>query len=169
MGLPAEKALYNLLLEERLAVLLVFDEGDDRLVEPFLQHNLYMMGTDGIYCEGGQVHPRQFGSTGRLLGPLVRDRKLFSLEEAVFKLSGRAAERFGLKHRGEIREGNFADLVLFDPETISDPATFDNPQQPTVGVDAVLVNGVPIVRDGTPVTSLPEPLPGRFVKYKRVD
>ena len=65
---------------------MVVNEGDDSLVEPFLKHDLHMMGTDGIFTEDGPVHPRQFGSTGRFLGPCVRDRKLFSLEEAVHKL-----------------------------------------------------------------------------------
>ncbi len=87
-GLSEVEALTNLLHEERLAVLLVFREGDDRLVHPLLQHDLYMMGTDGIYQPESMIHPRQYGSAGRLLGPLVRDAKLFSLEEAVHKLSG---------------------------------------------------------------------------------
>ena len=67
------------------------------------------------------------------LGRCVRDWKLFSLEEAVYKLSGYASDRFGLENRSILREGNFADLVIFDPETIIDPATLQNPQQHTVG------------------------------------
>jgi len=164
-GLPPADALCDLLLEERLAVLLVFFEGKDPTVYPMLKHDLYMMGTDGIYFEDGQVHPRMYGSAGRLLGPCVRDLKLFSLEDAVYKLSGAAADRFGLKNRSTLRAGNFADIVVFDAETVTDRATFADPHQYTVGVEQVLVNGVPIIRNGTPVEDLGEVLPGRALKY----
>jgi len=150
-GLPAADALIDLLIEERLAVLCVMDEGDDRLVYPLLQHDLFMLGTDGIYCSDGPVHPRVFGSVGRLLGPLVRDQKLLSLEQAVHRLTGYPAERFGFEQRGTIAEGNFADLVLFDAQTIHDPATFEDPRQPTEGISHVFVNGQPVVVDGSPV------------------
>jgi N-acyl-D-amino-acid deacylase len=167
MGLPPAEALINLLLEERLAVLLVFIEGEDPLVRPFLQHDLYMMGTDGIYFEDGVIHPRMYGSAARLLGPCVRDAKLFSLEDAVYKLSGAAAARFGLKDRGVLRAGAFADVVVFDPATIVDRATFSDPHQSSVGVEHVLVNGVPIIRDSSPLDNLPESLPGRALKFRQ--
>ena len=154
----------NLLIEERLAVLCVFREGDDELVRPFLQHDLYMMGSDGIYHDGAAVHPRMYGSAGRLLGPCVRDSKLFTLEQAVRKLSGWAAARFGLLQRGVIAEGNHADLVIFDPQTVADRATYDDPHQSTVGVEHVLVNGALIIEGGAPVTMASERLPGRFIR-----
>ncbi|MCH8828442.1 MAG: D-aminoacylase [Planctomycetes bacterium] len=165
-NLPAADALINLLIEERLAVLLVFDEGDDRLADPFLQHDLYMMGTDGIFFPDGLVHPRQYGSVGRLLGPLVRDHKLFSLEEAVYKLAGNAANRFGLTGRGILKEGNFADVVVFDAETVTDRATYDDPHQLTVGIEHVFVNGVPILADGKAIEPNPSPLPGRALRFR---
>jgi N-acyl-D-amino-acid deacylase len=165
MGVPAEEALANLLIEENLAVLLVFNEGDDKLVHPMLQHDLYMMGTDGIYGEGGAIHPRQYGSVGRLLGPCLRDDKLFSLEEAVYKLSGYPAARFGLQDRGRVKAGQFADLVVFDADTVVDRATFENPHQTCLGIEHVLVNGVPIIQDAAPVDLPAEPLPGRYLKY----
>lgn len=167
MNQPAEEALYNLLLEERLAVLLVFDEGDDVLVRRFLQHDLYMLGTDGIWFPDGVVHPRQYGSTGRLLGPCVRDQKLFSLEDAVHKLSARAAERFGLAGRGVLKAGHFADVVVFDAETVADRATFENPHQPTAGIETVLVNGTPIVQEGRAIESFEGRAPGRALKFAR--
>jgi len=142
-GLSKEEALINLLIEEKMAVLLVFNMGDDRLVDPVLQHDLYMMGTDGIYMEGGMIHPRQFGSAARLLGPCVRDHKLFSLEDAVYKLSGAAANRFGLGKRSQLKEGYFADLVVFDPQTVQDNATYQNPQQFSSGINHVISNGCP--------------------------
>lgn len=164
---PAVEALSNLLTEESLAVLLVFHQGDDRLVEPFLQHRCYMMGTDGIYHEEGGIHPRQYGSAARLLGPCVRERKLFSLEEAVYKLSGHPAQRFGLKERGVLRPGNFADLVIFDADAVVDRATYTSPHQQSTGVEQVLVNGRPILAAGQPVADLPRPLPGRTLKFKQ--
>ena len=197
-------ALADLLIEERLAVLLVVNEGDDPLVTPFLQHPKHMVGTDGILCGcispvrasdrsksgssvtqetssgssdkplealrlEGRPHPRVFGSAGRVLGPLVRDVKLFSLEDAVHKLSGYAASRFGLKQRGELKPGNFADLVLFDPETIADQATYTEPLQPTIGMHTVLVNGTPIIEGGQPVSPerLTSTLPGRHLRCER--
>ncbi len=200
-------ALADLLIEERLAVLLVVNEGDDPLITPFLQHPKHMVGTDGILCGcvspvrasdrdksgsptshpkknqpsavgekpqevlrlEGRPHPRVFGSAGRVLGPLVREVKLFSLEDAVHKLAGYPANRFGLKQRGELKPGNFADLVLFDPNTISDQATYLEPLQPTVGMHTVLVNGMPIIEAGQPVPSerLPRTLPGRHLRCER--
>ncbi len=197
-------ALADLLIEERLAVLLVVNEGDDPLVTPFLQHPKHMVGTDGILCGcvspvratdrgvlspitnpspnamnankplealrlEGRPHPRVFGSAGRMLGPLVRDVKLFTLEDAVHKLSGWPATRYGLKQRGELKPGNFADVVLFDPETIMDQATYEEPLQPTTGMQSVLVNGTPIIESGQPVPPdrLPSTLPGRHLRFER--
>ena len=166
-GRPFEEALYDLLIEERLAVLLVFDEGNDQLIEPLLQHDLCVIGSDGIFFPDGVVHPRVYGTAPRILGPLVRDRELFSLEEAVAKLSGRPAERFGLVDRGVIREGAAADLVVFDPDTITDLATYDDPHQPSDGVETVIVNGRPIRRDGEAVDPDSDDRPGRFLRYRR--
>lgn len=163
-GLPPADALIDLLIEERLAVLCVMDEGDDRLVYPLLQHDLFMLGTDGIYCADGPVHPRVFGSVGRFLGPLVRDEKLLSLEQAVYRLSGYPAARFGFEQRGTIAEGNFADLVIFDPHTIRDTATFEDPRHATLGISHVFVNGQQVVADGV-VAELDRP-PGRYLQSR---
>lgn len=161
-GLSASDALLDLMIEERLAGMLVFDEGDDRLVYPFLQHELFMMGTDGIYCSDGPVHPRVYGSTGRFLGPMVRDLKLTTLENAVHKMTGYSAERFRLADRGTVGEGAFADLTIFNAETITDPATFENPRQFTTGVETVIVNGEVIVDSTEPIES--DSPPGRALK-----
>jgi N-acyl-D-amino-acid deacylase len=148
---PPEEALIDLLIDSNLATLLVAGPlHDDHLVHPLIQHDLAMLGSDGIYQQCGQVHPRVFGSAGRWLGPLVRDRKLFSLEEAVHKLSGKSAARFGLANRGVIRNGAFADLVVFDPQTIGDRATYDDPRQPCVGVECVVINGRIVIAGGKP-------------------
>lgn len=160
---PAADALCDLLIQENLAVLLVINEGDDRLVEPILQHDRCMLGSDGIFFPDGQVHPRVFGSATRLLGPLVRERKLMTLEDAVYKLSRFAAQRFRLPGRGTLVEGGPADVVVFDETTVADRATFDEPQQPSCGIEHVLVNGVPIIKDQSPVDAASGPLPGRFL------
>jgi N-acyl-D-amino-acid deacylase len=162
---PAD-ALCDLLIEENLAVTCVFHVGEDPLVEPFLAHPRFMLGSDGIYFPEARVHPRQYGSAPRILGPLVRDRRLFTLEEAVRKMTSIPATRFGLTDRGVIEDGAYADLVIFNPETISDRATFADPQQHSVGIEHVIVNGTPIVADGTPIDRFDGPLPGRALRYR---
>jgi N-acyl-D-amino-acid deacylase len=166
-GKEAVDALCDLLIEERMAVLLVFHLGDDNRIEPFVRHEKYMQGTDGIFFPNAAVHPRMFGSAPRLLGDFVR-RGVLSLEEAVYKLAAYPAERFGLKNRGLVREGGYGDLVVFDPDTIHDPATFDAPNQLGVGMDTVLVNGVPIIRGGQALGGMREPLPGRYLRFGQV-
>ena len=166
VGKAPEDALCDLLMEENMAVLLVFFPGDDRFVEPFLAHDKYMMGTDGVYHEDSIIHPRQYGSAARLLGSCVR-KGLFSLEDAVWKLSGAPAARFGLKDRGSLEEGSFADLVVFDHEAVQDHATFSEPHQLSSGIGDVLVNGVPIIRDGAPEEALGPVLPGRALRFKQ--
>jgi len=165
-GLPAEEALYHLLVEENLAVLLVLDSGDDSLVRPFLQHDLMMMGSDGIYFPNSHPHPRIIGSAPRLLGQCVRDYKLFSLEDAVYKLTSLPAKRFGLKDRGVVREGAFADLVVFDPATIADRASYQSPNEISTGVEHVVVNGRVIVQNAAPIDEASDKLPGRYLRYE---
>jgi N-acyl-D-aspartate/D-glutamate deacylase len=97
----------------------------------------------------------------------VRNQQLFSLEEAVFKLSGYPAARFGLRNRGFLRVGAFADVVVFDAERIQDQATYEEPHQGGVGVEQVIVNGVFVVENGQPVEPLPQPLPGRALRFRR--
>lgn len=161
---PAE-ALVNLLIEEQLAALSVLHTGDDEWIEPFLRHPKFMLGTDGIYFADGRVHPRVYGSAPKILGPLVRDRKLFSLERAVHTMTGVPAERFGLVDRGQIRPGAFADLVMFDPRTVADRATYDNPHQLSVGIERVIVNGVEVFADGLAIESAGPELPGRALRF----
>lgn len=159
-GPPAD-ALADLLIEENLAVLCVFRTGDDRLAEPFVAHPRSMIGSDAIWQPDAPVHPRQYGTAPRVLGPLVRDRGLLTLEDAVRKLSGFPAERFHLTDRGVVRAGAFADLVAFDPLTIGDRATFAEPCQPPLGVERVYVNGRAVFADGQSVQPRGDRLPGR--------
>jgi N-acyl-D-aspartate/D-glutamate deacylase len=96
----------------------------------------------------GIPHPRAYGSAPRVLGRYVRDRRTLPLETAVAKLTAVPAERLGLRDRGVVREGAFADLVTFDPVTVADLATFARPAVPPTGIETVVVNGVVAVRDG---------------------
>jgi N-acyl-D-amino-acid deacylase len=94
------------------------------------------------------THPRAYGNFSRLLGKYVRDEKVIPLEEAVRRLSGLPATNLELDRRGFLKEGMFADVVVFDPATIADRATFDNPHQYAVGMKHVFVNGVQVLQDG---------------------
>jgi len=93
-------------------------------------------------------HPRAYEIFARLLGKYVRDEKVIPMTETVRRLSGLPATNLGLDHRGFIKEGMFADMVVFDPATISDRATFEKPHQYAVGVKHVFVNGVQVIKDG---------------------
>ncbi len=94
------------------------------------------------------THPRAYGTYPRILGRFVRQDHILTLEDAVRKMSGAVAERLGIRDRGELREGTYADIMIFDPNTIIDRATYEQPHQLSVGVRYVLVNGVPVVDDG---------------------
>jgi N-acyl-D-amino-acid deacylase len=94
------------------------------------------------------VHPRAYGNFARLLGKYVRDEKVISLEEAIRRLSGLPATNLELNGRGFLKESAFADVVIFDPATIADVATFQKPHQYAVGMKHVFVNGVQVLRDG---------------------
>jgi N-acyl-D-amino-acid deacylase len=94
------------------------------------------------------AHPRAYGNFARLLGKYVRDERVIPLADAVRKLSGQPATNLELDRRGFVKEGMFADVVVFDPETIADRATFENPHQYAVGMKHVFVNGAPVLRDG---------------------
>jgi len=96
--------------------------------------------TDGPLA-GSKSHPRGWGSYPRILGKYVRDEHLLPLELAIRKMTGLPAENVGLKQRGLIREGYFADITIFDPNTVIDRATFEEPNQYPVGINYVIVNG----------------------------
>jgi len=102
---------------------------------------------EGVFLKSNP-HPRAYGNFARVLGKYVRDEQVIPLNEAVRRLSGLPATNLGLDHRGFIKEGMFADVVVFDPVTISDRATFEKPHQYAVGVKHVFVNGVQVIKDG---------------------
>jgi len=110
-------------------------------VRTILRHRGTMIGSDGLPNDRFP-HPRLWGTFPRVLGHYSRDQKLFSLAEAVRKMTSLPAQRFGLTDRGWVREGYAADLVLFDPATVRDTATFADPVNAAAGIEAVWVNGV---------------------------
>lgn len=116
-------------------------------VRRVLAHPLTMVGSDGLPNDP-HPHPRLWGAFPRVLGHYCREQRLFSLSEAVHKMTGLSARRFGLVDRGLVRPGYFADLVLFDAEGIRDGATFERPCTPAPGIELVLVNGRPCYRQG---------------------
>jgi N-acyl-D-amino-acid deacylase len=145
--LSAEDAAQRLVEEEDgnvIAIAFMMDEADVRTV---MRHASTMIGTDGIGW-GSRPHPRHFGSYPRILGHYVRDEGVLTLEQAVHKSSGMPAAKFALTDRGVIREGAFADLVLFDPATVAEVSTYEDPRRAPVGMPHVFVNGEAVVRDG---------------------
>jgi dihydroorotase/N-acyl-D-amino-acid deacylase len=133
-------------------------EADVRLA---LGDPLVSVGTDaGARAEDGPLsesrsHPRAWGSFPRILGHYVRDEHLLTLEEAIRKMTSRAAIRVGLTDRGLLRPGMAADITVFDPATIHDVATFEDPTHYSVGIKWVLVNGRFVVADGRITTERP--------------
>jgi len=115
--------------------------------------------TDGVFLNF-QPHPRGYGTFARLLGMYVRDEQVIPLEEAVRRLTSLPAGNLGIRERGSLEPGNFADVVVFDPATIADRATFEKPHQYAVGVSHVLVNGEAVIANGGPTGAKP----GRVVR-----
>jgi N-acyl-D-amino-acid deacylase len=105
------------------------------------------MATEGVFLESS-THPRAYGNFARLLGKYVREEKVITLQDAVHRLSGLPALNLGLDHRGLLKQGYFADVVLFDPKTVADKATYETPHQYAVGVKDVFVNGVQVLKNG---------------------
>ncbi|WP_159567274.1 N-acyl-D-amino-acid deacylase family protein [Budvicia diplopodorum] len=120
------------------AIYFQMHEDDVRRV---LQHASSMIGSDGLPCDPNP-HPRLWGTFPRVLGYYSRDEKLFPLTTAVHKMTGMSAKRFALQDRGLIKEGHFADLVVFDPNKVNEAGTFQNPKQKAEGIEHVFVNGV---------------------------
>ena len=109
---------------------------------------------EGVFLKSS-THPRAYGNFAKLLGTYVRDEKLIPMEEAIHKLSGLAATRLHIKKRGELHTGNYADIVIFDPATITDNATYERPHQLATGVSDVFVNGIQVLNDGSHTGATP--------------
>lgn len=141
------------------AIYHVMAEDDVRRI---LAHDLSMVGSDGSALSA-RPHPRTWGTFPRVLGRYARELGLFTLETAIHKMTGRTAAVFNLQDRGQVREGAYADLVLFDPATVIDRATFDDPALPAEGIDEVWVNGRTAYTPGAGAT---EERSGRLLRRK---
>jgi len=151
---PARAAI-RLLVEEELNVQCAFFSMSEDDVATVLSASFASIGSDasarafeGITARG-VPHPRTYGTFPRVFGRFVRGRRILAIEEAIRRMTSLAADQFGLRDRGRIAPGRWADLVLFDSETIADQATYDRPFVPPVGIREVVVNGRTVVRDGT--------------------
>jgi N-acyl-D-amino-acid deacylase len=133
------------------AVYFAMNEED---VQRILSYPRTMIGSDGLPHDA-HPHPRLWGTFPRVIGHYARDVGLFPLKEAIYRMTGLPAKRFNLKGRGTIAEGAHADLVLFDPATVCDAATFENPMQPATGIHTVWVNGTPVWAEGKSTANRP--------------
>lgn len=139
--------IFDLLIEESNAVGMVIFSGKEENMLQLLKRPEQNVCTDGILV--GKPHPRLYGTFPRVLGKYVREEKVISLEEAIRKMTSQPAEVFGFYKRGVLREGNYADIVIFDPNKIIDKATYSLPNQYSEGVKTVIVNGNIVFNEDT--------------------
>jgi N-acyl-D-amino-acid deacylase len=144
----------DLLLEERLGVTFYHFGGDMNDVKALMTHPAHMFATDGLRI-GEMPNPRTYGTFPKVLGQMVRDEKVLSMEEAVRKMTSFPARRWGLTERGVLEDGMKADIVIFDPATVRDKATFEDPKQFPEGIEYVFVNGQVVVEKGVHSGALP--------------
>jgi N-acyl-D-amino-acid deacylase len=160
-GRSPEDTILDLVVEDESRVGVVFFMMSEENVRRQIRLPWVAFGSDagsmapeGIFLKSS-THPRAYGNFARLLGRYVRDEKLVPLEEAVRRLTSFPAETLGLDRRGRVVAGHFADVVVFDPATVADRATYERPHQYALGMRHVLVNGVPVLRDGEHTGALP--------------
>ncbi len=148
------ETIMDLILEDRSRIETIYFLISEENIKTEVARPWVSFGSDeasqapeGVFLKSNP-HPRAYGNFARVLGKYVRDEKVISLPEAVKRLSGLPATNLGLDHRGFIKEGMFADVVVFDPATIADRATFEKPHQYAVGMRHVFVNGAQVIKDG---------------------
>jgi N-acyl-D-amino-acid deacylase len=154
VGIQPSELYFSTLIADNLGASCLMHIGNEHNVQTIMRHVTHTGGSDGLLC-GDRPHPRAWGTFPRYLARYVRDLGVLSLEECVAHLSARAADRLRLTDRGRIRLGYAADLVAFDPDSVTDQASFDQPRQPATGIEYVLVNGVPTLDDTRPTGALP--------------
>ena len=153
-GLSPFEFIKKLMIDERGRVNVMGFAMDEGNLHKVLSSSLVMGGSDGSAVApygklaGGKPHPRYYGTFPRILGKYCREEKLFDIATVVQKSSAMPAEKLGLKSRGKLAREYFADIVIFDPETVIDKATYSNPHQYPVGINYVLVNGKIVIKEG---------------------
>ncbi len=153
-GTDPENTVLDLILEDQSRVGTVYFLMDEENIKKQIKIPWVSFGSDAesMAPEGAFLksnpHPRAYGNFARLLGKYVRDEKVISLQEGIRRLTSLPATNLGLDRRGALKAGYYADIVIFDPKTIADKATFEKPHQFAVGVRDVLVNGVQMLKDG---------------------
>jgi len=160
-GVSPEDAAIDLVIEDGSRVQVVYflmseDNVKRQVALPWMSFasDAAALAPEGVFL-GSSTHPRAYGNVARLLGKYVRDEKATTLESAVHRLTARPAANLGLHDRGRLQPGYFADVVLFDPKTVADRATYEAPRQFAVGVEHVLVNGRFALKDGEPTAERP--------------
>ena len=144
-------------IEKRGGAQGVFHGMDEQDLQGFMKHPSTMFASDSGIRDFGQgvPHPRGYGNNARVLARYVRELKVITLEDAVRKMTSLPARSFGFSKRGELIEGNWADIAVFDPEKVSDPASYKEPHHYAKGFPFVLVNGVVVVREGEHTGAVP--------------
>jgi N-acyl-D-amino-acid deacylase len=166
MNVAPEEALMTLFAASTPSPRVIYFSIREDDVRSALRQPWISIGSDGgtptprQRAENVAIHPRSTGTFPRVLGHYAREEKLFTIEEAVRRMTSQAAARANLRDRGLVRGGMIADLVVFDPDTIIDKSTFEAPHQDAVGVTDVVVNGVPVLRNG----AMTGKLPGRAIR-----
>jgi len=165
-GTPPEDTIMDLIIEDRSRIGTVYFSQSEDVVRTALKlpwvsfcSDAASLAPEGVFLKSNP-HPRAYGSFARVLGRYVRDEGLLPLEEAIRKLTSLPADNLKVDRRGRLREGFFADVVVFDPATIQDHATFVEPHQYATGVAHVVVNGVQVIENGEHTGATP----GRVVR-----
>jgi N-acyl-D-amino-acid deacylase len=158
--------IMNLLISEQQRVMTVYHEMSEdnlrlQIQQPWIKISSDAGGMDPVWAASeGPTHPRAYGNFPRVLGKYVRDEGLLTWEDAIRKMTSSVADRLSIKDRGVLRAGMMADVVVLDPETVTDNATFEQPHRLSTGIEHVWVNGTAVVHDGEHTGATP----GRFVK-----
>lgn len=150
----ASQLYIDLVLSEDFKASIVVFGGNEENVRTIMKDSRHTVGSDGI-LHGDRPHPRAYGTFARFIGHYSRDEKMFPLEGAINRMTGRPAMRLGLQDRGFIREGYKADLVLFDHESVADRSTFESPRVPASGFENVWINGIPTLDKGNRTNFVP--------------
>ena len=158
------ETFFELLIDEELGVFITLESMGEEDIKRIMASRYQMVGTDGSGIPNdprlGAFHPRFYGTYPRILGKYVREEKVLTLEDAIRKMTSFPAQRLGLQNRGLLKKNMWADMVVFDPETVIDKATYEDPHQFPEGIGCVIVNGEIVVENGVQI----ERYPGKILK-----